>query len=77
MKLVHGKPRHPQSQGSVQHVNGDIKHMLAAWMADNKSQDWTTGIKFVKFKNNCAHHSGIICSSYSAMFGSKARIGLT
>ena len=30
MKLVHGKPRHPQSQGSVERANGDIKDMLVA-----------------------------------------------
>jgi len=28
LKMVHGKPRHPRSQGSVEHANGDIKDML-------------------------------------------------
>ena len=28
--MVHGKPRHPQSQGSVERANGDIKDMLVA-----------------------------------------------
>ena len=32
MKLVHGKPRHPQSQGSVEHANSDIKDMLVVWL---------------------------------------------
>ena len=31
--MVHGKPRHPQSQGSVERANGDIKDMLVAWLA--------------------------------------------
>ena len=30
--LVHGKPRHPQSQGSVERANCDIKDMLVAWL---------------------------------------------
>ena len=77
MKFVHEKPHHPQSQGSVERANGNIKGMLVTWIADNESQDWTTGIKFVHFRNNCAHHSGIICSPYSAMFGSEAWIILT
>ncbi|XP_068231966.1 KRAB-A domain-containing protein 2-like [Palaemon carinicauda] len=47
--LVHGKPCHPQSQGSVERTNGDIKDILVAWMADDDSQDWLTGIKFVQF----------------------------
>ena len=77
LALVHGKPRHPQSQGSVERANGDIKDMLVAWLADNNTQDWTIGIKFVQFQKNSAHHSGIKCSPYSAMFGCEARVGLT
>ena len=38
LTMVHGKPRHPQSQGSVEHANGDIKDMLAAWVTDNNTQ---------------------------------------
>ena len=55
MKLVHGKPRHPQSQGSVERANGVIKDMLLAWLSDNNSKDWTTGIKFILFHKNSAH----------------------
>ena len=45
LSIVHAKPRHPQSQGSDERANGDIKDMLVAWMADNNSTDWATGIK--------------------------------
>ncbi|XP_047485917.1 KRAB-A domain-containing protein 2-like [Penaeus chinensis] len=71
--MVHGKPRHPQSQGSMECANGDIKDMLVTWLADNNSQDWSVGIKFVQFQKNAAHHSGIKCSPY----GCEARVGLT
>ena len=38
LSKVHGMPRHPLSQGSVERANGDIKDMLVAWrMADNNS----------------------------------------
>ncbi|KAK4304815.1 hypothetical protein Pmani_023250 [Petrolisthes manimaculis] len=77
LTIVHGKPRHPQSQGSVERANGDLKDMLIAWLADNNTQDWTAGIKFVQFQKNSAYHSGIKCSPYSAMFGCEARVGLT
>ncbi|XP_005096011.1 KRAB-A domain-containing protein 2-like [Aplysia californica] len=77
LKMVDGKPRHPQSQGSVERANGDIKDMLVAWKADNDSQDWLTGIKFVHFQKNSSLHSGTKCSPYSAMFGCEARVGLT
>ncbi|XP_064098547.1 KRAB-A domain-containing protein 2-like [Macrobrachium nipponense] len=39
--MVHGKLRHPQSQGSVERANADIKDMLTAWLADNETTDWT------------------------------------
>ncbi|XP_037787463.1 KRAB-A domain-containing protein 2-like [Penaeus monodon] len=77
LTMVHGKPRHPQSQGSVERANGDIKDMLVTWLAGNNSHDWSVGIKFVQFQKNAAHHSGIKCSPYSAMFSCEARVGLT
>ncbi|XP_063592517.1 uncharacterized protein LOC134769708 [Penaeus indicus] len=63
--LVHGKPRHPQSQGSV-----------VAWMGDNTT-DCSIGIKFVQFQRNSSLHAGIRRSPYADMFGCKAKVGLT
>ena len=62
MYIVHGRPRHPQSQGSVEHCNGDVKVMLATWMRTNKSKKWSIGIKFVQLKKNQCHHTGIKCT---------------
>ena len=70
------KPRHPQSQGSVERANGDIKDMPVAWLADSNTQDRTVGIKFVQFHKNFSYHSGIKRLPYSAMFGCDARFGL-
>ena len=75
--MVHGKPRHPQSQGSVERANGDIKDMLVAWMSDNNTQDWTVGLKFVQQQKNCAHHAGINLTPYKAMFGEDPKVDLT
>ena len=74
--LVHGKPRHPQSQGSVERCNGDIKDILTSWLSDNNSTDWTVGLKFVQFMKNTSHHSGINQTPYKALFGCDPRIGL-
>ena len=76
IKLVHGKPRHSQSQRSVERANRDIENMLFTWMSDNQSNDWETGIKFVQFMKNRAYHDGIKRSPYEALFGCKARVGL-
>lgn len=42
-KIVHGRPRHPQSQGSVERANADVENMLRAWMVDHKSTNWSKG----------------------------------
>jgi len=74
--IVHGKPRHPQSQGSVERLNCDVKDMLIAWLGDNKSTNWPIGLKFVQFAKNASHHSAINQTPYEALFGSKPRVGL-
>ncbi|XP_060857765.1 KRAB-A domain-containing protein 2-like [Metopolophium dirhodum] len=76
LKIVHGKPRHSQSQGSVERANQDVERMLASWMTDNKSTNWSIGLKFVQFMKNRAHHAGINMTPYKAMFGVDPRVGL-
>ncbi|XP_043475014.1 KRAB-A domain-containing protein 2-like [Leptopilina heterotoma] len=77
LKIVHGKPRHSQSQGSVERANQDIENMLAVWMKDNKTTKWAEGLKFIQFSKNRALHSGIKQAPYKAMFGCDAKIGLS
>jgi len=49
VKIVHGKPRHSQSQGSIERANRDVEDMLATWMAETKSTDWPSELKFIQF----------------------------
>lgn len=58
IKIVHGKPRNSQLQGSIERANRDIDDMLATWMAENNSTDWPTALKFIQFQKNRAFHSG-------------------
>jgi hypothetical protein len=48
-KMVHGRPRHSQSQGSVERANQDIEKMMACWMRDNNSTKWVAGKLLVSF----------------------------
>lgn len=50
LKIVHGKPRHSQSQGSVERSNQDIRDMLISWMADNETRNWSEVLRFVQSK---------------------------
>ncbi|XP_060845125.1 KRAB-A domain-containing protein 2-like [Rhopalosiphum padi] len=75
--IVHGRPRHPQSQGSIERSNQDIENMLRAWVVDNNSKKWSIGLEFVQFQKNCSHHRVINRSPHKALFGSDPKIGLT
>ncbi|XP_076032943.1 uncharacterized protein LOC143020411 [Oratosquilla oratoria] len=77
LKLVRCKPRHPQSQGSVERANADIKDILVAWLSDNNTQDWTVvGLKFVQQQKNYGHHAGINRTPYKAMLEEDPKVGL-
>ena len=40
-KIIHGKPRHPESQGSVERTNQDIiKHFTAMMLENNNDTNW-------------------------------------
>ena len=56
---MHGHPRHPQSQGSIERSNQVIENMLTAWCSDNKTKKWASGLMFVQFSKNITFHRGI------------------
>jgi len=76
MKLMHGKPKHSQSQGSVEKSNQDVRDTLVTWLCENNTKTWSEGLRFIQSKKNRALHSGIKTSPYEAMFGMAQRIGL-
>jgi hypothetical protein len=75
MKFVHGKPRHSQSQGSVERSNQDVRDILVAWLSDNNTKTWSEGLRFIQIKKNQILHSSIETSPYEVMFGIAQRIG--
>ena len=76
IKIVHGKPTHSESQGSVERVNQDIQNMLTTWMETNNTTKWSEGLRFVQTMKNRAYHEGIKCSPYEAMFGVPMKLGI-
>ena len=69
--IVHGKPRHPQDQGSVERANGDFKNMLYARLRDVKKElnQWVGELPYVQYSKNNAYHSGIRTTPYRVHFG--------
>lgn len=70
-KLVHGSPRHPQSQGSVEKANGDVKRMLRGLMQEKNTYYWVDLLKQVQWTKNMVNHRVIGMSPYEAVFGQK------
>lgn len=69
--LVHGSPRHPQSQGSVEKANGDVKKMLCGLMREKDTCSWVDLLKQVQWTKNMVNHRVIGMSPYEAVFGQK------
>jgi hypothetical protein len=76
-KLIHGKPRHSQSQGSVERANRDIQDMLTILMQRRNSNEWAKLLPEVQIKKNTRHHRGINQSPYKALFGRESVFGKT
>jgi hypothetical protein len=76
LRMVNGKPRHSQSQGSVERANRDIENLLACWQAENNSTNWSKALNIIQFQKNKKCHSGINREPYMAMFGRKPEFGL-
>ncbi|XP_043462868.1 KRAB-A domain-containing protein 2-like [Leptopilina heterotoma] len=68
-RIVHGRPRHPQSQGSVERANADVENMLRAWMLDHNSTNWSEGCYEVQWQKNTSLHRVIKRTPYEAVLG--------
>ena len=76
LKIVRGKPRHSQSQGSVERANRDIEDILFSWKEENCTSKWSEGLRFVQVRKSNALHHGLKCSPYEVMFGQCMKSGL-
>ena len=57
LKLVYGKPRHSQSQGSLEQTNRDIEDMLPRWLKSNSTAHWGDGQRLVQVMKNKAYQA--------------------
>ncbi|CAJ0920858.1 unnamed protein product, partial [Mesorhabditis belari] len=58
-KIVHGKPRHSQSQGSVEQANADIEDILSVHQRETKTTEWARFLPLIQYRKNIRFHSGI------------------
>ncbi|XP_053607024.1 KRAB-A domain-containing protein 2-like [Plodia interpunctella] len=76
LKIINGKPRESQGQGTLKRAYQDIENILSMWMEVNNTNKWSDGLRFVQIIKNREYHTGINGSPYEAMFGKRLKIGL-
>ncbi|XP_003368518.1 putative KRAB-A domain-containing protein 2 [Trichinella spiralis] len=74
LKLVTGRPRHPQSQGTVERLNGVVQDKLAIRMRENECNRWSLGLKFVQWQINVSIHETTGQSPFKVTFGDESRV---
>ena len=51
--------------------------MLATWLSENNSTQWSEGLRFIQFQKNRSYHRVIGQSPYKALFGSDPKVRLS
>lgn len=77
VKMVHGRPRHSQSQGGIERLNRTCQEKLGKWIEETKSTRWTVGRLFVRWQINTQLHNTVGTSPYKLTFGMEPRLGLS
>ena len=78
LKIVHGTPRHPETQGAVERVNRDVKDALFGMMHDHDNDHcWVRYLRWVQWNHNTSYHTAIRMTPYEAVYNKKPSIGLT
>lgn len=78
-RVVHGLPRHSQSQGSVERANDDVKCMITTYQRQKHlpANQWAGFLHHIQFAKNRAYHDGIKRSPCEAVYAQKAAVGLS
>ena len=69
IKVINGRPRHPQCQGMMERANGVLKEKIAAWRCDHQSASWVSSLPEVIAGMNAQCSSVTGKSAYEVVFG--------
>lgn len=59
LKILHGRPRHPQSQGMIERANSIMETKIGRWMETHKQTNWTSVLGQIVYTMN----SEICCTT--------------
>ena len=72
LKVVHEKPRHPESQGAVERANRDIKDALFGMLYDHDNdQCWIKYLRWVQRNHNTSYNTVIRMTPYEVIITGK------
>jgi hypothetical protein len=74
--FIHGRPRHPQSQGLVENANKQLRMKLWKWMAEKGRSDWTFALDVIIMRMNNHVCSTTKHTAYELVFGQQQRANL-
>ncbi|CAF3853491.1 unnamed protein product [Rotaria magnacalcarata] len=74
---VHGRPRHPQSQGLIERTNAILTDALGKLMEDNSSNHWSLGLPCVIFRINIRSTHTTRKTPYQLVFGQNPRTNMS
>ena len=73
MQFICGRPRHSQSQGSVESANKSVQWKLAAMMKDANTRNWPSLVPAAQNAMNNQQHSATKQVPYALVFGHQPR----
>jgi len=68
LKIIHGRPRHPQSQG-IERGNAIMEKKIARWMETYRRTDWTNALGLIVYTMNCEVSRTTKLCPYELVFG--------
>ena len=75
-KIIHGKPRKPQSQGSVENTNGRVENILQSLLEKGGHSHWAKELDRVAYMKNTTLLTILSTSPYKVLYGRDPPRGL-
>ena len=75
-KIIHGKPRKPQSQGSVENANCRVENILQSVLEKEGHSHWAKELDKVAYMKNTTLHTVLNNTPYKVLYGRDPPRGL-
>ena len=59
IEVIHGRPRRPQSQGSIERCNGDVQDIIGSFMRLHNTTKWAVLLPLIALTKNGKYNAGI------------------